>query len=168
MLHFSLCVGLSSFDCHLLWCYLRLFTMISWIVLWTRAHRMRRRVISVMLLTVYWIVPLVVGIPPHLVPLQAALLSVLISFSLSLSLSPFLTSHWLIVHLSLSFVLLLSLSLFLSTILYFCLSFVFGVCWLSKCWETFIGQQFYRLGLTNMAVILVSTLVTQTARKYDP
>ena len=34
-----------------------------------------------------------------------------------------------------------------------------------QCWETFIGQQFYKLGLTNLLVSIVATIGVETGRK---
>ena len=36
---------------------------------------------------------------------------------------------------------------------------------LMQCWETFIGQEFYKLGLTNFAVTLLSTIGVETLRQ---
>ena len=36
---------------------------------------------------------------------------------------------------------------------------------LLQCWETFIGQEFYKLGLTNFIISAASTLMVETFRK---
>ena len=35
-----------------------------------------------------------------------------------------------------------------------------------QCWETFIGQQFFRLALTNLFISIASTIVIETGRKW--